>query len=79
MRDSCTSRKALCTGLWCGGGTDALFHYKCTDFYHPEAEGVIRWDDPDLNIEWPIQTPVLSEKDENAALLRSTSPIPVLS
>lgn len=45
---------------------EALFHYKCTDFYHPEAEGIIRWDDPSLGIEWPVKNPVLSDRDRNA-------------
>lgn len=48
---------------------EALFHYKCTDFYHPEAEGVIRWDDPDLGIEWPVDEPILSERDREAPRL----------
>jgi dTDP-4-dehydrorhamnose 3,5-epimerase len=48
--------------------TEALFHYKCTDFYHPDAEGVIRWNDPTLGIDWPIDSPTLSERDQNAPL-----------
>jgi dTDP-4-dehydrorhamnose 3,5-epimerase len=40
------------------------FFYKCTDFYHPEDEGGVLWCDPDLGINWPITTPVLSEKDQ---------------
>ena len=31
----------------------AVFAYKCTDFYHPEDEGGIRWDDPSIDITWP--------------------------
>lgn len=44
----------------------AHFHYKCTELYHPEDEGVIRWDDPELGIAWPVAEPVLSAKDRNA-------------
>lgn len=44
----------------------AEFCYKCTDFYHPEDEGGIQWDDPDIGVEWPIKEDMelnLSEKD----------------
>ncbi|MEW5755430.1 MAG: dTDP-4-dehydrorhamnose 3,5-epimerase [Pseudomonadota bacterium] len=44
----------------------AEFVYKCTDFYVPEHERCIRWDDPDLTIDWPLvnqQAPLLSKKD----------------
>ena len=37
--------------------------YKCTDFYAPDDEYGIRWDDPELNINWPLQNPTLSAKD----------------
>lgn len=45
------------------------FAYKCTDVYHPETEGSIRFNDPQLGIEWGIDEPLLSEKDRNAPLL----------
>lgn len=45
----------------------AHFHYKCTDYYHPEDEGSIRWNDPDVDVKWPISfEPVVSEKDAKA-------------
>ena len=49
---------------------DNIFQYKCTSFYHREAEGIIRWDDPDLNIDWGITDPVVSEKDEKAPFFK---------
>lgn len=45
----------------------AYFHYKCTDYYHPNDEGSIRWNDPELAIDWPIDfEPLLSDKDSKA-------------
>jgi len=45
----------------------ALFAYKCTDFYNPEAEHSLLWNDPAIGIEWPIRdSPMLSAKDETA-------------
>lgn len=44
----------------------AHFVYKCTDIYHPEDEGSIRWDDQRLAIPWPIDDPLLSKKDQEA-------------
>lgn len=49
----------------------AEFEYKCTEFYAPEYERALRWDDPALAIAWPLvnsQAPKLSTKDANAAL-----------
>ena len=49
-------------------GTEVI--YKCSDFYAPEAEGSLRWDDPDVGIDWGFTgTPVLSDKDAAAPLL----------
>jgi len=44
----------------------ADFEYKCTDYYDPSDEGTILWNDPDLDIPWPIVDPILSKKDASA-------------
>ncbi len=47
----------------------ADFQYKCTDFYCPEDEGGVLWSDPDLEINWPVTDPIVSEKDRQLPLL----------
>ena len=44
----------------------ADFEYKCTDYYDPYDEGNIIWNDTTLDITWPINNPILSNKDSNA-------------
>ena len=46
---------------------EAVFQYKCDEFYHPESEGAIAWDDKEIGIMWPIKKEdvLLSEKDKN--------------
>lgn len=51
---------------------DVEFLYKADNFYAPEHEGGIRWDDPELNIDWGVENPVLSAKDRNSPLLKDT-------
>ncbi len=48
--------------------------YKCTDFYHPEDECGIIWNDPDLAIPWPTAAPLLSDKDREYLKLREVLP-----
>ncbi len=55
----------------------AEFQYKCSDYYHPEDEGGLIWNDPTVNIEWPVQNPVISEKDLNLPKINEIS-YPVL-
>lgn len=49
---------------------DAIFSYKCTSYYDSAAEGTVLWNDPDLGIEWPVEDPVLSDKDRAGPRLR---------
>ncbi len=53
----------------------AVFSYKCTDYYHPEDEGGVLWNDPDIQIEWPIDDnlkPLISEKDAKLPTLKES-------
>ena len=51
----------------------AEFAYKCDDLYHPEDEGGIMWNDPDVGVEWPDAGEIiLSEKDQKHPLLRES-------
>lgn len=54
---------------FCVMSDEAFFSYKCSDYYNPEAERGIRWDDPQLGIEWPVENPVISEKDQNLPMM----------
>ena len=54
----------------------AEFSYKCTDYYAPAFERSLRWDDPELAIEWPLiddQLPQLSDKDQRGDFLRDAT------
>lgn len=57
----------------------AEFAYKCTDFYLPEHERTLRWNDPQLNIPWPLvggEAPMLSTKDAKGAVFNSAELYP---
>ena len=56
---------------YCVLSDTAEIFYKCTNLYHPEHDRGILWNDPDIGIEWPVTTPVLSEKDANQPCLRN--------
>lgn len=49
---------------------DVEFLYKADNPYAPEAEGAIRWDDPELGVNWNVVSPILSEKDSRAPFLK---------
>jgi dTDP-4-dehydrorhamnose 3,5-epimerase len=47
---------------------DTIFSYKCTNYYNKESEGSILWNDESLNIDWGVENPIISKKDEEAEL-----------
>ena len=49
---------------------DVEVQYKADNYYAPEYDGNIRWDDPDIGVEWPLKPVILSEKDSKAPLLK---------
>ena len=49
---------------------DVEFLYKADNFYAPEADAGIRWNDPEIGIDWPVREPVLSQKDAHAPFLK---------
>lgn len=53
---------------------DAVFSYLCTDVYVKEADAGVRWNDPAIGIEWPVNSPLLSDKDQQAPLLSQIDP-----
>lgn len=50
---------------------NADFEYKCTDYYDKDDEGCILWNDKSINIKWPCENPILSEKDNNGQSFKS--------
>jgi len=54
--------KGLAHGF-CVISDEAIFQYKCTDKYSPNDEKGIKWDDPELQIPWPVESPLVSDKD----------------
>jgi dTDP-4-dehydrorhamnose 3,5-epimerase len=62
--------------FWCGHAfvtlTDtADVQYKCTGYYTPSAEGTIAWNDPDINVDWPVSEPIISRRDQNGLSLKA--------
>ena len=55
---------------FCVLSDSADFYYKCTEFYHPEDEHGIAWNDPEININWPIKDLIISNKDLSHCYLK---------
>jgi len=53
----------------------AEMSYKCTALYEPKEDAGVLWNDPDIGIDWPIQDPLLSPKDEAAPRLKDLPPL----
>jgi dTDP-4-dehydrorhamnose 3,5-epimerase len=66
---------------FCVLSDEADFLYKCTDYYRSDDEGGLAWDDPDLAIAWPVEAPLLSEKDRRLPRLKDLGPddLPAMS
>jgi dTDP-4-dehydrorhamnose 3,5-epimerase len=54
---------------FCALTDDVEVQYKCTGIYNAKAESAIRWDDPQIGIQWPVKDVIVSEKDRNAKTL----------
>lgn len=55
----------------------ADFMYKCTEPYRPANEHAVRYDDPAINIDWPVENPATSERDRSAPLLADAPVLPI--
>ncbi len=58
---------------FCVKSETAIFQYQCDTYYSPESERGILWSDSDLNIDWPVKDPILSDKDTKYLRLRDTA------
>ena len=57
-------------GGFCVISDEACMNYKCSQYYSPVDEGGVRWDDPDLGIDWPVTAPIMTERDRNFPCLK---------
>jgi dTDP-4-dehydrorhamnose 3,5-epimerase len=61
---------------FCVLSEEADFLYKCTEVFVPADEQAIAWNDPDLNISWPVKAPTVSARDQAAPLLKDAKVLP---
>jgi dTDP-4-dehydrorhamnose 3,5-epimerase len=64
-----------CAHGFCVTSETAAFMYKCTDFYSPDDERGIPWNDPALGIAWPVARPILSARDQTYPTLAQMGPV----
>ena len=57
----------------------AEVHYKCSGYYTPSSEGTLSWNDPEVSVEWPIQDPILSNRDLSGMSLQQYLERPAFS
>lgn len=57
---------------------NTIVQYKCTDYYNPASEYGIRWNDPDINIDWNVINPIISDKDNILPFLKDQNMLPTL-
>lgn len=55
---------------FCVTSRDAHVLYKCTTLYEPEEDAGVLWNDPDIGVQWPLDEPIISTKDQNAPRLQ---------
>ncbi len=58
---------------------DSVFFYKCSNHYHKQSEAGVLWNDPQLNINWRVQNPIISEKDKTLPTLEEFLKLSVIS
>ncbi|PLX30686.1 MAG: dTDP-4-dehydrorhamnose 3,5-epimerase [Ignavibacteria bacterium] len=61
---------------FCVLSESADFLYKCSEYYHPETEHTLLWNDEAVGVEWPVRDPILSEKDMKGKRLNELSVLP---
>lgn len=61
---------------FCVISESADFSYKCTDYYQPQFDAGIAWNDPDLGINWPVTSPTISDKDAKLPRLKDAPRLP---